>query len=224
MRASWLAIVVAAGCAKAEADGPSDRFEHDMIVRFHMHENVGLVRTIEHLLVRNKLAEARELARGIAEAPDEPGAGAWAKDAARVRERAQAVVTAQTRDAAIRAVTELGEACAGCHRASSTLPDLGKPPAIPRDDHTIASTMARHRWATDRIWEGMIGMSDESWKQGIAVLAAAPLPKSELGEDRTPFAKALQRAAAAARDAKTEDRARSYADVLTACASCHALP
>ncbi|MFT3698632.1 MAG: hypothetical protein QM831_36135 [Kofleriaceae bacterium] len=229
MRASNLAFIALAGCANAIADAPSGsdvstRFEHDMIVRFHMHENFGLVRTIEHLLVRNKLAEAKELARGIAEAPDEPGTAPWAKETARVRERAQAITVASTREGAVRAVTELGDACASCHRASGTLPDLGAPPPAPKDERTLSSTMARHRWATDRIWEGTIGMSDESWKLGVKMLAETAPPSSELGGERAPYAKALQRVAASARDAKPDDRARRYAEILNACASCHALP
>lgn len=33
--------------------------------------------------------------------------------------------------------------------------------------------MARHLWATDRLWEGMVGGDDDAWRDGLDVLAAA---------------------------------------------------
>jgi len=193
-----------------------------MMVRLHMHENFGMVAAIERLLVRNQLAPARELARGIATAPDEPGMSAWATETAKVREQASVVANATTVDDAIRAVTRLGGECAGCHIASSTLPDLAAPPAVPPDQITIEARMTRHRWATDRLWEGVIGLSDESWRGGLDVLVSSPLPATELGADREALAKTLQRTALRARKVKAADRAQVYSDMLIVCASCHA--
>lgn len=230
MNRALLALVAA--CTPSAAAGPgtgsgsagsdiSSRFEHDMIVRMHMHENFGLVRAIEHLLVRGKLDDAKQLARGIAEAPDEPGAAPWAAEAARVRERAAAIAGAATLDAALHDVAKLGAACAACHVASGATPDLADVPRPPPDRDEVAARMARHRWATDRLWEAVIAPSDAEWKTGLDVLSAAPLPASELGKDRGPLAKRLQRAADAARTARPEDRARAYGDLLATCAACH---
>jgi cytochrome c553 len=202
----------------------SARFEHDMVVRLHMHENFGMVRAIEHLLIRNKLDEARELARGVAESPDEPGTAAWATETARVREQASAIANATTLDDAIHAVARLGARCAACHSASGTLPDLATPPAVPPDRSTIESRMARHRWATDRMWEGMIGLSDESWRAGLDVLGSAPLPATELGAAREGFARTLQRTAKRATTVKAADRGEVYGELLVVCAKCHAHP
>lgn len=229
MRTLCLLVAVVAGCTPTASAGSgsndgsdiSARFEHDMLVRLHMHENFGMVQAIEHLLVRNQLDEARELARGIALAPDEPGMSAWATETAKVREQASAVANARTIDDAIHAVTRLGAECAGCHVASGTLPDLAAPNAAPPDQTTIAARMTRHRWATDRMWEGMIGLSDESWRAGLDVLASTPLPATELGADREKLAKTLQRTATRARKINGADRAQVYGEMLVVCAQCH---
>lgn len=208
------------------ADAPGDRFAHDMLVRFHMHENFGLARAIERLLLRGRLDEARELARGLAIAPDEPGMTAWAKETARVRLRAAELVTAKTVDQAFVAESLLAIECAGCHLASGASPEFASPSAPPADQPTVAARMARHLWAADRLWEGMVGTADDSWNAGLAILAKPPLAASELGEARTRFARQLQRLAIDAQKIKGGDQARAatYAQLLTTCTACHLAP
>jgi len=77
-----------------------------MMVRYHMHGNLDVLRSIERLLLRGRLDEARQLARGIAEAPLESDLGSWATQAATVRERAAAVAAAPALDEAERARRE----------------------------------------------------------------------------------------------------------------------
>ena len=72
------------------------------------------------------------------------------------------------------------------------------------------------------MWEGMIGLSDDSWRAGLDVLASAPLPATELGADREAFAKSLQRTAKRARGVKAADRGEVYGEMLVVCAQCHA--
>ncbi|MEP6860317.1 MAG: hypothetical protein ABJE66_06845 [Deltaproteobacteria bacterium] len=187
----------------------------------HMHENFGLVRAIEHLLVRGKLDDAKQLARGISQAPDEPGTSAWTIYATRVRDRAGAIANAATVDDAVHAVARLGAACAECHTATGATPDLAVAPTAPADSDALAARMMRHRWAADRLWEGLIVPSDDTWNAGLDVLAAAPLPASELGKTREPLARKLQRTADRARTTKPQDRAQVYGDMLATCAACH---
>jgi mono/diheme cytochrome c family protein len=84
--------------------------------------------------------------------------------------------------------------------------------------------MARHRWAADRLWEGVVGADDGPWHAGLAVLAAAPLRWPELG-DRKELALSLQRLAADARQRSATDtvadRARGYGEMLVICTTCH---
>ena len=224
-----LALAVLAGCTNATAtgragsgsDAPASRFEHDMLVRFHMHENFGLVRAIERLLLRGKLDEARELAHGIAIAPDEPGMTAWAAQATRVRERAAALASAKTLDEALVADAKLASECASCHVASGVMPEFGSPPSLPPDRPTIEARMTRHLWASERLWEGLVGGADDSWRAGLDVLALTPLPASQLGPDRAVLARNLQRLAETARKQTTNDHATAYAEILSTCVACH---
>lgn len=211
--------------SKAEPP-PAQRFEHDMIVRFHMHESFGMLRAIELVLVRGKLEEGKQLARAIAEAPDEPGLASFAARAADVRARAAGVAAAATTEDALRAEARLAQACAGCHADAGVLPELADPPRIPADDGSTITRMARHRWATDRLWEGVVGNSDEAWRAGLDVLAQPPLPAAELGKERTAIARQLQHLADTARRQPAtdlpRDRAQEYGEILVTCAACHA--
>jgi cytochrome c553 len=222
-----LLLVVLVGCANVAAEpAPGKRFERDMMLRLHMHENFGLLRTMEKLLVHGKLEEAQFLAQAMSQAPDVPGLGAWATETARTRDRAAAIAKAKTNDDALRAEVGLAEACAGCHVASNARPELPPTPALPADTATVGSRMARHLWATDRLWEGMVDGDDEAWRAGLDVLAGSPLPASELGSDRVAIAHRLQRLAREARtrtgDTDVTARARAYGDILVTCAACHA--
>jgi hypothetical protein len=234
-RSLAICLLVAAGCQTARAreepppvPGPSERFEHDMMVRFHMHQSFDLARAIEKLLVRGKLEDARTFARAISEAPDEPGLAPWAKHAALVRERAAAVASATTLDDACRREARLAEACAGCHVDAGVVPEFrsSRPPA---DQPTVDARMARHLWATGRLWEGIVGGAADSWRDGLDVLAATPLPalQGAGAGARTELARRLQQLAAGARqrwrtDSAT-DRAGAYGELLVTCAGCHTM-
>jgi hypothetical protein len=203
---------------------PSKRFERDLMMRYHMHGSLDLLRAIERLLIRGKLEEARGLARAIAEAPLEPELGPWSAAAATVLERAAAVVSAPGIDEAIRREVRLAEACADCHLEARVQPEFRAPPALPPDRDTLAARMARHRWAADRLWEGVVGADDDPWHAGLAVLAATPIRWPELGE-RKNLARSLQQLADQARQRSTTDtvaeRARSYGEMLVICTACH---
>lgn len=231
MRRSWLTILAFA-CVQPVAMGdpqgapPSVRFEHDMIVRLHMHENFDLLRAIEKLLIRGRLDEARTFARGIADAPDDPGLGAWSRPAALVRERAATLATARGVDEACRRAAQLADACAGCHGETGASPEFRSPGQIPPDRPTIEARMARHLWATDRLWEGIVGGADDAWRAGLDVLSATPLPASELSKGQFAFGRKLQWLADQVRlrqgTETAQDRARSYGEILVTCSGCHA--
>ena len=197
-----------------------------MLVRLHMHENFGLVRAIERLLLRGKLEETRSLARSIAIAPDEPGLAAWAKQTMRVRERAAELANAKTLDEGFVAESKLAIECASCHVATAVTPEFASPSEPPPDQDTIAARMARHLWAADRLWEGMIGPADDSWRAGLVILAQPPLAATEMSDARGRFARQLQRVAETARKSTSTDkeRAATYAQLLTQCAACHTSP
>ena len=210
-----LAVICAlGGCQPASADpkptgadAPSVRFERDMMTRFHMHASFDTVRGIERLLIRGKIDDARYFAQSLATQPEIPGLAPWAKQVALVRERAAAVGSAPGLDEACRREARLAEACAQCHAAASAQPDFGPPPRLQPDQGSVISRMVRHQWAADRIWEGMIGDSDDAWTAGLDVLAAAPLPFAKTDGDRANLARRLQELADQARHPANNDLA-----------------
>jgi cytochrome c553 len=220
-------LATAAGCQAANAGDPkpAERFEHDMMARFHMHENFGLLRAIELELIHGKLEDGKLLARSIAEAPDEPGLQPFAKRIAAVRDAAAALAAAPSIDEGLRREARLGAACADCHVDAGVLPEFANPPRLPADDNSVKARMARHRWASDRLWEGLVGNADESWRAGLDVLAATPLPWTAADADRQALAKRLQQLADEARKTQAtdqlRDRSRAYGEILTTCAGCH---
>jgi hypothetical protein len=211
--------------AKPDPDAPRERFERDMMMRFHMHASFDLARAIERVLIRGKLEDARPLASSLAGAAEPPGLAPWATQLALVRARAQAVATAPGIDEACRRAAQLAEACARCHVDVRAQAEFQPPSAAPADRDTVPARMARHQWAVDRIWEGMVGNADDAWIAGLDVLAATPLPWPKLGSERAALAGRLQRLASQAKRVPAtglEDRTRIYGEILVTCAACHA--
>lgn len=226
------AATLLAACQSASAD-PDDprrepprtaKLDATSITRFHMRAKLYDVRAIELALLRDHLVEAKILARAIATAPEEPALSEWAPMMARIREQAQAVATATSGDEALRHLPHLAAACAECHIASGNWPAFERAPAVPSDGPVVLR-MARHQWATDRMWDGLIGGREDAWHAGLGVLAATPAPFAIVDGDEVALAKQLQSLATAAlrdRPADSLDtRVRIYGELLVTCAACH---
>jgi cytochrome c553 len=206
---------------------PAERFEHDMMLRMHMHENFDLLRAIERLLIRGKLEDATRFATAISDVPDAPAHGSYAAQAVLVRDRAAAVARATTVDQACKLEAKVAAACGGCHVEAGVVAEFRAYPPAPPDVQTLDGRMARHRWAADRLWEGVVGAADEPWNAGLDVLASAPFDWGDRAKERATLAGDLQRLADAARKRKVGDsldnRATSYGEMLATCAACHTL-
>jgi len=211
------------GIADTPDPKPPDRFERDDVQRMHMHENFDLLRAIERLLIVGKLDEAKRFAAAISEAPHAPAHGPWASHVITVRDRAAALARATTVEQGCRLEATLAGACAACHVEAGVAPDFRTFP-VPPDKTTIEARMLRHRWAADRLWEGIVGGADEPWQAGLDVLAAKPLDWGPSTSDRAIHARNLQRLALEARRTKAstvDSRTTAYGEMLVTCASCH---
>jgi cytochrome c553 len=65
---------------------------------------------------------------------------------------------------------QLAAACGSCHRALSGGPNFVVGSNAPGGG-TQEAHMVRHLWAADRMWEGLVGPSEESWVAGARALA-----------------------------------------------------
>jgi cytochrome c553 len=230
MMAKLLCLAFLFGCESATAlDEPSGaravRLTDDLMVRFHMYRSYDYLRAIERLLIRGNLEDARALAGALAAVSAPPALDAWTRQTGLVQDRALWLATATGIDEACRRLARLSEACASCHVDAGAVPRFDTPPKVPADRQTIDSRMARHRWAADRVWEGMIGHADAPWRAGLDVLAATPPPFSPLDSDRVAMAKRLQELAMQASQRRMGDtlaeRAQTYGELLVTCAACH---
>lgn len=147
-----------------------------------------------------------------------------------VREIASRAGDATTVADAADALAELGAACGDCHRSQGGPKlDIGAPPSAVTSG---SLRMARHRWAGEKLWQGLMQPSDAAWKTGAEVFANAPLVLDAVDAE-APMPKQLDaftlaaRASAIAREASSatarDDRRRLFADLYTTCAGCHAL-
>lgn len=197
---------------------------HEVAVALHMRASYGELRNAEHALVRGDFMTAKVSARAIARAPDDPGLLEWRHRVTYVRELANEVATAPDLDAALRALPAVAVACAECHVATGRWPKLAQTPAAPPDRGDTVARMARHQWAVDRMWEGMIAGDDHAWREGLTVLAATPPPQPTT--DRIAAGAVLQQAAVTALQHQyidtLDDRAAEYGTMLVSCARCHA--
>lgn len=128
------------------------------------------------------------------------------------------------------AVARVAAGCGSCHRTLKHEliyePLTGPPPG----DTPLASRMLRHRWAADRLWDGLVGPSDDAWRAGAAVLRDAPLFTDALTQDVqqyeavTKLAWTVQEIGARAISARDQGaRAGLYGELLGTCATCHQL-
>jgi cytochrome c553 len=182
------------------------------------------LRMIEHLLVSGKLDEGKALAYLLVRRTDEPGIAAWEQHSRQVADAALELTEAPGMNDALRREARVAVACAGCHVAAQSLPVFAAAPALPPDRQTPETRMARHAWAADRLWEGLVGADDARWSRGLAVLSNTPLPFAP-SSDASRVATDLQTRARKQLDMHAttvlEDRGAAYGDMLVACAACH---
>jgi hypothetical protein len=218
---AWpLLLAACAAASAAPGDDPDDLPSRPAdAVRIRMQDHFDELRAIERRLLRGDLDGARDASVAIAFDRVDRDLPAWGPYVIRMQAAASALARASTIEAACHAETRLALECAGCHAASGAMPTFAVAP-LPADDGTTSARMARHLWAADRLWEGLVGLSDEAWRTGAELIATAPPPG--LTPPRRRDAMALRTAARRARAATTPARrARAYGALLVACVGCH---
>lgn len=178
--------------------------------RYHMRRNFDDLRLIERRLIAGKLADGATLAVLLMRQEDDPAMAPYEVHANRVTRAADALAHAANLDEALRRVAVVAAECAGCHASAGAHFQLPPPATLPAQP-----AMARHAWAADRMWEGVIAGDTDRWRRGLAVLADSPFgtPPSPLQD--------LARRELATYSTDLDLRAVAYGKILKACASCH---
>ena len=118
--------------------------------------------------------------------------------------------------------------CGTCHEQTQRRPNFEPPP--PPTGDSVQAHMQRHRWAADRMWEGLVGARPELFQQGAAVLHETELHQEDFAADGVDperlqaLAQYVHDTADQAKEATTEQaRVEAYGRFLATCAGCHRL-
>lgn len=198
----------------------------DATIREHMRAHFAAISELQRAIVRGRLDEARREAQWLVD-HDEGMLAEWKPRVDEMRTAAREVVAAPDLPTAAVLAAGLGRACSRCHQERTATIAFAwsiPPPEAP----DLATQMQRHQWAAARLWEGLVGPSDEMWNQGAAVLAETQLDTvaaggSGRGDVPALAARVRELAKRAAAEADLDGRARLYGELLSTCAGCHAL-
>ena len=230
----WLAlililalVVIAFRPSLAQVVSEEDR----SAVADHMHEHLTRISTIKSAIVAGKLEEVRKPATWLAD--HETAAGLPAEFESYVmlmRSYARHVIEAQDLASAAESVSNMAKTCGNCHLVNDVNLEFGYDDRPRKDLEDVVTHMQRHQWATDRLWEGLIGPSDTAWNRGTDMLIDAPLLPSDVttATDNVAeignIARRIHALGGIGTETKTPDaRSELYAELLGLCASCHTL-
>lgn len=196
----------------------------------HMYAHFDQAGAVHHNLMNGNLQAAKKSADWIASHTEihglPPGTSEY-DDA--VRTSAWRVTEAANLHEAAVAAAFMGSSCGECHREHRVEPPFLMGTAVPRGDGPRAE-MARHVWAADRMWVGLLGGSDAAWQEGARGFQGGWLDTQEvLAEpgDRVRIREMTRHIYQLAAQAETavhaEERAEIYGEFLVTCADCHAL-
>jgi len=122
----------------------------------------------------------------------------------------------------------LAAACGSCHEALDGGPRFVVGSDAPRGQSQEAH-MVRHIWAADRMWEGLVGPSEEAWLAGAKALSETGPSLAETFRASLPegvLAGFLAEVNALANQAMTssgsDERPDTYGRILDTCHRCHA--
>lgn len=217
-------VALLAGCggsqsvpaASEQVAGPDLRVED-------MHAHFEDINAIQRALIAGDVAAARAHAEHFIAGFSGTTPEGWTPFVERAVASAEMMKVSTDLAMSAQLAGTMAGTCGDCHRAHELS-------VISLDDSSPESTdtMLRHRWATDRLWEGIIGPSEDAWRAGAALLASeAMAPETVEGAiEVTPQIVALidnlsEQASLAHATADPEERKVIYGRLLSSCAGCH---
>ena len=195
-----------------EASGPPEMYVH--------YQQVGEIHTA---VILGDVGATRAPAQALARARQTYGAeadGAWLVMLTEAR-----LIQAQEELTDIaRSVGRMGLACGACHLAMDRGPTM-RPGEPPPSSGNPGAHMARHQWALDRLWEGLVAPSGSAWAAGAGALGDEPMDLGPTGNQPTEnerLAGMVHELGDEARHTpEWEARADVYGRLLQTCALCH---
>ncbi len=185
----------------------------------HMEKHFDEVEAVKTAIIAGDIEAARQPAQWLA--THEPPAdlpGDWEPFVTQMQAAATDASEAGDVSAAAAAIGQMALSCAACHSALGQGTQFAFMPQP--DGAGVTGHMARHSWALDRMWRGLIGPSVDSWMEGVGGLAESPL-QGGTDDTRTLGLRVHELGAQGAEAADPAARAAIYGELLTTCAGCH---
>lgn len=217
VRAAGSAVVFDAAVARSDATS----------VKRHMREHFAAASELERAIARGHLDEARDRARWLLDNV-EPLLDGWQPFVDELHAAARDVITAPDLPTAAALAARVGRACSRCHEATNAVVSFAWEPVLD-DGPTLQVQMKRHQWAAARLWEGLVGPSDEMWNEGTSLLAVAKLDAllatsgTPRGDTAALADKIRELSQRAGKVTDHDERAALYRELLSTCAGCHQL-
>jgi cytochrome c553 len=214
-----------AGCIGPDAEDIEDRQERTVA---QMERHDAEATTMRTALIDGNLQGVRTAAAELgARLPIAGMADRLAARQAELKSIAGRLAAAASIDVAAQTVGELSVSCGSCHADVGIAPP---PPSDPPNGEAWESEMARHSWAADEMWTGLVWQNDARFRQAVEVWNATPLAQPHTADDKrfTPEVLALEdRVHDLAEQASSKidptRRAELYGQMLATCSACHAL-
>lgn len=222
-----LRTAISLGCALVAATALAGGTDSAMPLFVHMAEYNNTLQGARNALLRNDDAALRATLNQLVamNRPDQlPEAWRGAYTGQRIDAALAAGAVDRRQAAAL--LTHIAESCGGCHAAQGRGPRFTAPPR-PEPMGGLDDHMLEHRWALDRLWEGLVQPSDEAWAAGIAMLNEPGVVSGlEAGDPSSPPPVAIEQllhqlAGLASEGVAPEKRSDTYLSVSTICSDCH---
>ncbi len=215
-----LSVMLQAGCAWGFGGGDANTTE--------MHRQLSRTVSIQTGVVLGDMDRVQDAASWLA-AHQERRAYPPDADTHRAEMRGYAALISQASDLGEVAgrTGQMAAACGSCHQALDAGPRFVLRSGPP-EGKGPGARMVRLLWASDRMWEGLVGPSDSAWNAGVEVLDEIWLHGQTTASSPQYAASLLgiggniSEIASAARSALTlEARAEIYGKMLNTCVRCH---
>ena len=194
----------------------------------HMYEHFEQITSVQTAVIEGDLERAHRTAQEIVDHDDAPGLPPGSEGYVQeMRMRAGEVAGARTLGEAAAATAQLGSTCGSCHSAYGVGPRFAVG-STPPEATEIGSEMVRHIWAADRMWDGIIGPSEDAWKRGASSLRGATITLDTMGNragdsaEVTGLARKIHDLADRAEGVtSSSERTSLYGEFLGTCSACH---
>ena len=192
-----------------------------------MFAHFAAVSALQRAIAHGQLDAAHRHARWLLEHDEDVQPG-WQPYVDEMHAAAREVIAAGDLPTAGALAGRLGQACSRCHEARDAVVTFAWEPEPP-DDAALPAQMRRHQWAAARLWDGLVGPSDEMWAEGTralstlkldAALISGGLPRGDVSALAGKVRELTQRAAGLTGH---DERRALYGELLSTCAGCHAL-